>query len=167
MGSTTNQFILDAGNTSYPSFAAAPTTGIFGWQQSYGIQSVTDGTSNTLAYGESVVGRAIQAPQQTNIGLINVAIPAAALVYDAKTAPAAVLSGIQACDAAWNSPSATVDLRAAAGSGCTGASSRRASRRSWSPTRNRINGRTAATPGRVAWRCSPISTASTPAASTS
>jgi prepilin-type N-terminal cleavage/methylation domain-containing protein/prepilin-type processing-associated H-X9-DG protein len=111
LGSTTNQFILANGNTSYPSFAAAPTSGLFAWQQSYSIGSATDGTSNTLAFGESVVGAAVQLPQQKNIGLINVAIPATALVFDAKAAQAAVLGGIRACDAAWNSPSANTDVQ--------------------------------------------------------
>ena len=34
------------------------TTGVFtqGRQGSYGIQSITDGTSNTIAFGESLIG---------------------------------------------------------------------------------------------------------------
>jgi prepilin-type N-terminal cleavage/methylation domain-containing protein/prepilin-type processing-associated H-X9-DG protein len=111
LGSTTNQFVLANGNTSLPSFAAAPTTGLFAWQQSYSLNSVTDGASNTLAFGESVVGAATQAPRQKNIGMINVAIPAAALVLDTKGAQAAVLSGIQACDKAWNTTGTSTDVQ--------------------------------------------------------
>jgi prepilin-type N-terminal cleavage/methylation domain-containing protein/prepilin-type processing-associated H-X9-DG protein len=111
MGTTTNQFVAGISNTSLPSFASAPTTGLFAWQQSYALNTVTDGTSNTVAFGESVVGAAVQTPRQKNIGLINVAIPPTALVLDAKAAQAAVLAGIQACDAAWNSPSSTTDLQ--------------------------------------------------------
>jgi prepilin-type N-terminal cleavage/methylation domain-containing protein/prepilin-type processing-associated H-X9-DG protein len=111
LGATTNQFTLANGNTSLPSFAAAPTTGLFAWQQSYALRDILDGTSNTAAFSESVVGAAVQAPRQKNIGLINVAIPPSALVLDAKTAQAAVLAGIQACDNAWNSPSSSTDIQ--------------------------------------------------------
>jgi prepilin-type N-terminal cleavage/methylation domain-containing protein/prepilin-type processing-associated H-X9-DG protein len=111
LGSTTNQFVLAAGNSSFPSFAAAPTSGLFAWQQSYGINTVIDGTSNTIAFGESVVGSATQAPRQKNIGMINVAIPATALVFDAKSATALVQAGIQACDTAWNSTSVATDVQ--------------------------------------------------------
>jgi prepilin-type N-terminal cleavage/methylation domain-containing protein/prepilin-type processing-associated H-X9-DG protein len=99
------------GNNNIPSLASVPMSGLFAWQQSYSVRDCTDGTSNTIAYSESVVGAAVQRPRQRNIGLINVAVPATALLFDAKTNPAAIKAGIAACDAAWNSPSASTDLQ--------------------------------------------------------
>ena len=75
LGSSTNLFVIANGNTSLPSFAAAPSSGLFAWQQSYALNSVLDGTSNTLAFGESAVGAAVQAPKQKNIGVIDVLDP--------------------------------------------------------------------------------------------
>jgi prepilin-type N-terminal cleavage/methylation domain-containing protein/prepilin-type processing-associated H-X9-DG protein len=110
MGSTTNLF--QGKSTSATTLAGTPTTGLFTWQGCYGLNAVTDGASNTIAFGESVVGAAVQTPKQKNIGLINVtAIPATALVLDAKSAQAAVKSGVAACDAAWNSSSSSTDLQ--------------------------------------------------------
>jgi prepilin-type N-terminal cleavage/methylation domain-containing protein/prepilin-type processing-associated H-X9-DG protein len=110
LGATTSLFQGKA--TNAPTLANVPTSGLFAWQQCYGLNTVIDGTSNTVAFGESVVGASTQRPGQKNIGLINVAaIPAAALVLDAKSAQAGVISGIRACDAAWNNGSSTTDLQ--------------------------------------------------------
>ena len=98
-------------DNNLPSLAYQPTSGLFAFQQSYSLREVIDGTSNTVAYGESVVGAAVQLPRQKNIGLINVKVPTTALLFDAKTNPAAIQAGIAACDAAWNSPSASTDIQ--------------------------------------------------------
>ena len=39
-------------NSPTPATANAPSTGIFARTQTYGIQNVTDGTSNTIAFTE-------------------------------------------------------------------------------------------------------------------
>jgi prepilin-type N-terminal cleavage/methylation domain-containing protein len=60
--SLTNNYMASMGpDTAYQSWATpactADTPGLFteGWR-SYGVQNVTDGTSNTIAFGESLVG---------------------------------------------------------------------------------------------------------------
>jgi prepilin-type N-terminal cleavage/methylation domain-containing protein/prepilin-type processing-associated H-X9-DG protein len=77
-------------------------SGLFAYQQSKGVQNVTDGTSNSIAFSEAVVGRSSEGARQKFIGLTGVSIPAAALQYNVSTNPAGVQSGITACNAAWS-----------------------------------------------------------------
>jgi prepilin-type processing-associated H-X9-DG protein len=89
-----------------------PSTGLFTWQASYGIQSCTDGTSNTIAFSEAAVGWQSEQPLQRLIGLQNVQIPYASMLYDASTDPATTLAVIQLCSAAYQSGTASyVDLQ--------------------------------------------------------
>ena len=58
-GTTTWQpdYYVSTGNTTNPErVATSDTTGLFTIWRSYGIQNATDGTSNTLAFGEQIVG---------------------------------------------------------------------------------------------------------------
>ena len=93
--------------SSGTNWSTIPYSGLFASQQSKGLQSVTDGTSNTIAFSEAVVGRASEAARQTYIGLTGVSIPTAALLFNVATNPAGLQTGITACNAAWsagNSP---------------------------------------------------------------
>jgi prepilin-type N-terminal cleavage/methylation domain-containing protein/prepilin-type processing-associated H-X9-DG protein len=88
-------------------WSSIPYTGLFAYQQSKGVQNVTDGTSNSVAFAEGTVGAATETPRQKLIGLTGVSIPAAALQFNVFTNPVGVQSGIAACTAAWragNSP---------------------------------------------------------------
>jgi prepilin-type N-terminal cleavage/methylation domain-containing protein/prepilin-type processing-associated H-X9-DG protein len=89
-----------------------PSTGLFTWQASYGIQTCTDGTSNTIAFSEAAVGYQGEQPLQRLIGLQGVQIPYTSMIYDASTNPALVLSVIQMCQQAYQSGNAgNVDLQ--------------------------------------------------------
>jgi prepilin-type processing-associated H-X9-DG protein len=89
-----------------------PSTGLFTWQASYGIQSCTDGTSNTIAFAEAVVGYQTEAPLQKFIGLQSVTIPLTSMILDASAAPAVTQSIIQLCNTAYQSGSTTyIDLQ--------------------------------------------------------
>src|SRR5262249_1401781 len=46
------------------SLATVPYSGLLAFQQSKGIRSVTDGTSNTVAFAESTVGTTTEGPKQ-------------------------------------------------------------------------------------------------------
>src|SRR5437868_5539755 len=84
-----------------------PSTGMFTYQTSYGIQSCTDGTSNTIAFSEACVGNQAEQPRQRLIGLQSVQIPYASMLLDGSSNPAATLAVIQLCTAAYQSGNAT------------------------------------------------------------
>ncbi|HZW33293.1 MAG TPA: DUF1559 domain-containing protein [Isosphaeraceae bacterium] len=104
-GTTTN-----SPNNTAPTnpWATAGSTGLFWWYISYGIQNVTDGTSNTVAFSEGLVSK-VGGP---NSNVDNSALPTnyggtsatgiraagpPAQQYDANQNPAAVLAGLQGC----------------------------------------------------------------------
>ena len=104
IGATTNT--LGGLAVGAASLASVPYSGLFAFQQSKTIASITDGTSNTVAFAESTVGTPA-GYQAKGIGLINVpGIPAAALQFTALADPADVLAGIAVCSTAWNSGAA-------------------------------------------------------------
>jgi prepilin-type N-terminal cleavage/methylation domain-containing protein/prepilin-type processing-associated H-X9-DG protein len=89
-----------------------PSTGMFTYQTAYGINSCTDGTSNTIAFSEACVGTQSEQPKTRLIGLQNVQIPLTSMLYDASTNPPVVLQVINLCSAAWNSGNANfIDLQ--------------------------------------------------------
>jgi prepilin-type N-terminal cleavage/methylation domain-containing protein/prepilin-type processing-associated H-X9-DG protein len=88
------------------------STGLYTYQQAYGIQTCTDGTSNTIAFSEACVGYQSETPRQKLIGLQNVQIPFSSMLFDASTAPALTIAAIQLCSAAYQSGNAMfVDLQ--------------------------------------------------------
>ena len=99
VGTTTN-----SPNNTAPSnpWATMGSTGLFWWYRSYGIQSVTDGTSNTVAFSEALVSNGSPNGTYPGNSLQGIAgAGGAAQQYDANQNAAAVLAGLQACTAAW------------------------------------------------------------------
>ena len=79
-------------------------TGLFWWYKSYGIQSVTDGTSNTVAFSEALVSNGQNTNTYPGNSMTGIAgAGGLAQQYDANQNPAAVLAGLQACNIAWQS----------------------------------------------------------------
>jgi prepilin-type N-terminal cleavage/methylation domain-containing protein/prepilin-type processing-associated H-X9-DG protein len=100
---TTTDFLLTFA-AGAPTLATVPTTGLFAFQQSKGINQVIDGTSNTVAFAESTVGSANAVKGQKLVGMTGVtAVPTAALQTNAFNNPSGVLSGITACNTTWGS----------------------------------------------------------------
>jgi prepilin-type processing-associated H-X9-DG protein len=91
--------------------ASLQTTGLFGFQRSYGIQSVTDGTSNTIAFCESTVGNPNLTKGKKDIGMTNVAGAKTGEMQDASGNLANTLAGLSACDQAFTSGSYSVDTQ--------------------------------------------------------
>jgi prepilin-type N-terminal cleavage/methylation domain-containing protein/prepilin-type processing-associated H-X9-DG protein len=116
IGTTT--WLTNPSNTSigpYLTGTAGPkdSSGIFTWQASYGIRDVTDGTSNTVAFAEAVVGNQSLVKGQKRIGMTGVTInpAAAANSIDPSTnpGPAALLQAIQSCNQAYSTGSYSID----------------------------------------------------------
>ena len=79
-----------------------PTTGLFGYQLANGIQACIDGTSNTIALAEGVVGSQSQQAKQKRIGVINVAGVQAYETLDISSlGVAGVQTALATCTAAW------------------------------------------------------------------
>ena len=113
-------YLASAGTTTMSPNNTAPTnvwatqgsTGLFWWYISYGIQNITDGSSNTVAYSEGLVskvgGSNAAATDNTSLptnygGTSATGIAAAggaAQQYDANQNAAAVITGLQGCTVA-------------------------------------------------------------------
>jgi prepilin-type N-terminal cleavage/methylation domain-containing protein/prepilin-type processing-associated H-X9-DG protein len=78
-----------------------PSTGMFTFHQSYGIAACTDGTSNTIAFSEAVVGTQSLRMKQRRIGFNSVTALTPSLLDDARTNPALALAGLKACSNVW------------------------------------------------------------------
>jgi prepilin-type N-terminal cleavage/methylation domain-containing protein/prepilin-type processing-associated H-X9-DG protein len=59
---------LGSGNTDQTTCNTGPTTGLFGYQLANGIRSMTDGSSNTVAFSEGVVGSSATTRSQWRTG---------------------------------------------------------------------------------------------------
>ena len=104
------------GTTTTPSTVQVTTgsTGLFTWWRSYGIQSCMDGTSNTIAFAETLVGDGSTTNFGASSGLYGIALGSAE-VFDASANWPAVQAGLQLCNAAYNSRS-TANLSNSSGS---------------------------------------------------
>jgi prepilin-type processing-associated H-X9-DG protein len=90
-------------NTSIATLSNQPSSGVFTWQNAYGIASIIDGTSNTVAMAEGVIDPGNKSANQKYIGMQNVqGVPVAALLQDASSNPAVTLQGLAACNSAWS-----------------------------------------------------------------
>jgi prepilin-type N-terminal cleavage/methylation domain-containing protein/prepilin-type processing-associated H-X9-DG protein len=117
--SNTNNYYACVGTTmNFPQMASKnlnvpsinwPTTGMFTYQQSYGIQHIIDGTSNTVAFAEAVVGSQHESLRQKHIGLNSVGGLTPSLLYDAESNYPLAQAGVQACNQAWSSGGGKLD----------------------------------------------------------
>jgi len=109
VGTTTN--LTNTGSGAIPVMASLNTTGLFGFQRSYGIGSITDGTSNTIAFAESTVGSTNLQKKSKNVGLVSVSGAKVGEMLDASSNQASTLAGLTACDQAWNAGSGSIDAQ--------------------------------------------------------
>jgi prepilin-type N-terminal cleavage/methylation domain-containing protein/prepilin-type processing-associated H-X9-DG protein len=105
--SNLNSYIDSFGTTTITAVTQTTTgsTGLFTFWRSYGIQHCIDGTSNTIAFSEGLVGDS-STYWTRSAGLAQLtSLPATAQVLDASSNWPAVLAGAQVCNTSWNNQS--------------------------------------------------------------
>ncbi len=100
--------------------AGGDTNGIFTQgTRSYGVQSITDGSSNTIAFGETLIGDGTIALVQWRDGpTVSTPCAGGGPFYNASAYPAAVMTDLQVCQTAYQN-SAGVGGVNAGGANCT------------------------------------------------
>ena len=78
-----------------------PSTGLFTLQASYGLQNCTDGSSNTIAFGEAAVGSPTGKLGHKFVGVVNVAALQPYETFDASSNINNTMAALQACQTAW------------------------------------------------------------------
>jgi prepilin-type N-terminal cleavage/methylation domain-containing protein/prepilin-type processing-associated H-X9-DG protein len=107
-----SNYVASVGTTTYLTLASGsadtiqqwnvPSTGMFTFQKVYGVRDCLDGTSNTVAYSESLVGPASNKAGQKGTGVTNVSGATGAMAMDAWSLNLTTLNGaLGACDTAW------------------------------------------------------------------
>jgi prepilin-type processing-associated H-X9-DG protein len=103
-----NNYFASVGTTTNYAWNVTPkdTTGLFTQAgKSYGVQHITDGTSNTIAFGESLIGDlTIERVKWRDGPLVNSGYAGGGPFYDASANYQAVLADLQACQAAFANP---------------------------------------------------------------
>jgi len=104
IGTTTTQYPAD-GNTSgvfklYNSSNKAPATN---------LAEILDGTSNTVAFGEGLVGDNGKKANYRGNGMSGATGPTGYQMIDARTNPAVITQALQACNTFWRSGTLTND----------------------------------------------------------
>jgi len=108
VGTTMNFSQINKQNLNVPTINW-PSTGLFTYQRAYGIRDAIDGTSNTIAFAEAVVGNQNLSLGQHRIGLNTVGGLTAFVLADAFQNPTNAIAGVQACNTAWSNKSGTID----------------------------------------------------------
>ena len=106
VGTTTTWSQIGGSAQALNTIAAIPSTGLFTFFQSNGLQTCIDGSSNTIAFAEAVVGNQGQQAKQKRTGVVNVAAIQSAEAYDVSTLGVpAIQTALQACNTAWQAGS--------------------------------------------------------------
>jgi prepilin-type N-terminal cleavage/methylation domain-containing protein/prepilin-type processing-associated H-X9-DG protein len=95
---TTNNYLGSMGTTTAYGGVGSDTTGVFTQGgRVYGIQNITDGSSNTIAFGESLVGDGTIEAVKWRDGPVVATKALAGSLYDISTNPAGVTTDLQVC----------------------------------------------------------------------
>jgi prepilin-type N-terminal cleavage/methylation domain-containing protein/prepilin-type processing-associated H-X9-DG protein len=97
-----NSYAGSIGTTT--SVNSTKSTGIFAFRVNYAIPDILDGTVNTIAFSEALVGDVNTATSvKRGNGVGNVGANTAGAVYDANTAWSTILTNIQTCNTSFQS----------------------------------------------------------------
>jgi len=110
---TTDNLIDNTGGAAptHPRMRTYRTTGLFAYQQSYGMRDCTDGLSNTIAFSESTVGNTTLQKGQRGVGMVNVAGLTANLLVDGSSDPTKTNAALATCNRAYTTGSYSVDTQ--------------------------------------------------------
>ncbi|WP_435011888.1 DUF1559 domain-containing protein (plasmid) [Tundrisphaera lichenicola] len=101
-----NSYYSSTGTTTYSSGTVDNTnckggsqgsSGLFAYATSYGIRDCTDGSSNTVAYSEGLVGDSAATISRPKVTGVNLPDGSGFQVYNAATNPASLLASLQQC----------------------------------------------------------------------
>jgi prepilin-type processing-associated H-X9-DG protein len=103
-GTNDNSYVGSIGTTTTEpnygqplgTWATQGCTGLFWYYRSYGIASITDGTSNTIAFSEGIVGGPAATTGYRGTAVMSASI-ASAQMYDAWQNPTAITTGLNTC----------------------------------------------------------------------
>ncbi len=96
VGTTTNFMTTNCWGGVNTACAPSGSTGMFTYFVPYGIRDCVDGTTNTIAFAESITGKPTATNNFRGNSTQGVTDPGATL-FDAETNPAVILQGLQAC----------------------------------------------------------------------
>ncbi|WP_165066477.1 DUF1559 family PulG-like putative transporter [Paludisphaera rhizosphaerae] len=96
VGTTTDFMTVNCWGGINPACKATGSTGLFTYFLTYGMADVTDGTSNTVAYSESLTGKPNVGNGYRGNSTRGVADPGI-VMYNAASRPDLILKGLQAC----------------------------------------------------------------------
>lgn len=96
VGTTTNFMTTNCWGGINPSCKATGSMGVFTYFMAYGLSDITDGSSNTVAYSESLTGKPNVGNQYRGNSTQGINDPGAQL-FNAQTNQAVVLQALQAC----------------------------------------------------------------------
>ncbi len=94
-------YLGSEGTTTNVEVPSGPTTGAFASQLAYGVRNFTDGTSNTIAFGESLVGSGNPGSNFGYRGNTVTGISDGLNLVDANTNVAGILNNLQECNTMW------------------------------------------------------------------
>ncbi|MGE3820238.1 MAG: DUF1559 domain-containing protein, partial [Isosphaeraceae bacterium] len=101
--------------TPFPRITGTGSPGLFAYVHTYGINTTTDGTSNTIAFSEVAVGGQQSNSVQARNGIVGVASISGATRFSAQDNPAVIQQFIAACDAKWKARSPSNDFKNSVG----------------------------------------------------
>jgi prepilin-type N-terminal cleavage/methylation domain-containing protein/prepilin-type processing-associated H-X9-DG protein len=103
VGSAGTTTLVPSGNPQTAAWATQGGTGLFWFYRSYGIRDAIDGTSNTIAFSEALVGASSAASSSPGNSIAGASGTAGGQMYDAKQNPTAINTALAACNTAWQS----------------------------------------------------------------
>ena len=96
VGTTSDFMTVNCWGGVNPACKGTGSTGVFAYFITYGVSDITDGTSNTVAYSESLTGKANVSNAYRGNSVRGVTDPGA-VVFDVSRIQAVALQGLQAC----------------------------------------------------------------------